>query len=410
MKLTHLLASRYLFSKKKVSLVSLLTLISIAGVTIGTALLIIVLSVFNGFFELVKDMMRAQDPDIRIESVTGRSVILTEEQISEITDMPLVSLVTPYVQGRSLIAMPSGGFSVATIKGIEPEPFKELFNLETYFGRGEFDLSMRDRRPGMLMSRSMSGQLGLDLGSEAALLSAESIQRSVTQFSGPRTLVFDVRGTYRLTESQQEPFVYVDIRAAQRLFNLRNSVSGYELLLTDHQRAEEVKQDLQLMLGDGFLIQTWYDIQKPLYDVMNLEKWGAYIILMIIVLVAVLNIVGSLTMIVIQKTRDIALLRSIGFTQKNIRSVFLRQGFIIGAIGCGLGGGIGLLLSWLQQKYGLVKLMGAESFIINAYPVQLLASDIILVLTGSLLLCVLASLYPASRAAKVTITDALRYE
>jgi lipoprotein-releasing system permease protein len=141
---------------------------------------------------------------------------------------------------------------------------------------------------------------------------------------------------------------------------------------------------------------------------MYLEKWGSYFVLMIIVLVAVLNIVGSLTMIVIQKNRDIGVLLTMGHTPAQIKRIFITQGLYIGLIGCVLGGSLGLLLSWLQQQYGLIKLSSA--FLINAYPVSIHALDVGIVLLGSLILCLLASWYPARRAAQVEPADAVRYE
>src|SRR5699024_2740751 len=155
-------------------------------------------------------------------------------------------------------------------------------------------------------------------------------------------------------------------------------------------------------------VSTWYDLQKPLYDVMYLEKWGSYLILMIIVLVAVLNIVGSLTMIVIQKQRDIGVLLTMGYKPADIRNIFMKQGFYIGLIGCGMGGTIGLLLSWLQQEYGLIKLSSA--FIIEAYPSNIHLFDVSIILAGSLLLCLAASSYPAKRASTVEPADAVQYE
>lgn len=410
MNISTLIARRYLFSKKRVTLVSALTIISISGVTLGTALLIIVLSVFNGFFDLVKSMMRAQDPDIRIESATGRDLLLDEEQLNAIEAMDEVTVVSPYVEGKAIVTRPDGQYSVAVVRGIDPEIFPAFFELETYFDGRPFDLSLQQGRPGVLLSRNQMNDLGLESGADLRLLSAQSIQRSLTHFSGPRVFRFDVRGYYNLTQQNQQSVLYMDKRAAQRLFNLRNVISGVDILLTDHMMAEELKPELLQLLGDEVQVKTWYDLQKPLYDVMNLEKWGAYIILTMIVLVAVLNIIGSLTMIVIQKTRDIAMLRSMGFTVADIRRVFLKQGFMIGLIGCGLGGSAGLLLTWIQEKFGLVKLAGSESFIINAYPVQLLFTDVALVLSVSLVLCLLASWYPAARASKVEISSALRYE
>lgn len=410
MNISTLIARRYLFSKKRVTLVSALTIISISGVTLGTALLIIVLSVFNGFFDLVKSMMRAQDPDIRIESATGRDLLLDEEQLNAIKAMDEITVVSPYVEGKAIVTRPDGQYSVAIVRGIEPEIFPAFFELETYFEGRPFDFSLQQGRPGVLLSRNQMNDLGLESGEDLRLLSAQSIQRSLTHFSGPRVFRFDVRGYYNLTQQNQQSVLYMDKRAAQRLFNLRNVISGVDILLTDHMKAEELQPELRQLLGEEVQVKTWYDLQKPLYDVMNLEKWGAYIILTMIVLVAVLNIIGSLTMIVIQKTRDIAMLRSMGFTIADIRRVFLKQGFMIGLIGCGLGGSAGLLLTWMQEKFGLVKLAGSESFIINAYPVQLLFTDVALVLSVSLVLCLLASWYPAVRASKVEISSALRYE
>ncbi len=202
--------------------------------------------------------------------------------------------------------------------------------------------------------------------------------------------------------------MFIDIEAARRLFRMRNGITGLDIKLHNNDDAEAVKAELAPMLGEDFKISTWYDLQKPLYDVMYLEKWGSYIILMLIVLVAVLNIVGSLTMIVIQKKRDIGILVSMGYTRKGIKTIFRKQGLYIGLIGCGIGGSLGLLLSWLQQQYGLIKLSNA--FIINAYPVQINPLDIAVILAGSLLLCVAASWYPAHRASLVQPADAVRYE
>jgi lipoprotein-releasing system permease protein len=181
-----------------------------------------------------------------------------------------------------------------------------------------------------------------------------------------------------------------------------------DIKLYDNEDAADVKKELSAMLGPDFKISSWYDLQKPLYDVMYLEKWASFVILILIVIVAVLNIIGSLTMIVIQKQRDIGILMSMGYSQAGIKSIFRKQGLYIGLIGCGIGGALGLLLSWAQMKFGLVKLSSA--FIIDAYPVLISLLDVIIILSCSLVLCVLASWYPAHRASQVQPADAVRYE
>lgn len=385
-------------------------MISIAGVTVGTALLIVVLSVFNGFFDIIKGMLLSNDPDIRIESAEGRAFSDTGQLDSTLADVPEIAVRSPYIQGKALVAHRGSQDQVVTVKGVDPERFAEYADLETLLTAGGLNLEVLNQKPGILISDPLSRSLRLNTGDELSLLSASGMQRALTQFTGPRISRFEVRGIYSLKQVIEDPVIYIDIQAAQRLFDLRNQISGVDISLHDHEKAETVKSLLQKKLGDQYSVLTWYDLQRPLYDVMNLEKWGAYFILMIIVLVAVLNIVGSLTMIVIQKQRDIGLLRSIGFRKNDIKYIFLRQGLYIGMIGCLLGGGLGLVLAYMQDTFELVKLAGAESFIISAYPVQILWPDVAFVLGGSLLLCIGASWYPALRASSIQPADAVRNE
>lgn len=423
MKTTGFIARRYLFSKKHISLISTLTIISITGVTIGTALLIVVLSVFNGFFEVIKDILLTNDPDIRIESAEGKAfqyrrqtpadgqgttVSLGQDMFGNFEDIPEVRAAEPFVTGKALLVYKQRRNRVVTVKGIRPAGYKKLNDLEKSITSGTYSLEVRNRLPGMLMSEQIMAELGLQVGDRIVLLSAEGMRKSLTQFSLPRTYQFEIRGGYSLTQIIDDAAVYVDMEAAQRLFDFRNTVSGIDIRLTDSELAPEVKETISARAGEAYKISTWYDLQRPLYDVMYLEKWGSYIILMIIVLVAVLNIIGSLTMIVIQKNRDIGVLLTMGYTPADIKRIFVKQGLYIGLIGCVLGGGFGLLISWLQQTYGFIKLSSA--FIISAYPVSIEALDVSIVLAGSLLLCLAASWYPAKRAALVEPADAVRFE
>ncbi|MDX1585811.1 MAG: FtsX-like permease family protein [Balneolaceae bacterium] len=398
-------------------------MISITGVTIGTALLIVVLSVFNGFFEVIKEILLTNDPDIRIESAEGNAfryqqqlngsaesnyITYSEGVLPALDDIPEVRAAEPFVTGKALLVYQQRRNRVVTVKGIRPAGYKELNKLEESITSGTFDLNVRDRMPGLLMSEQLMSELGVQVGERIVLLSAEGMRKSLTQFSLPRTYQFEIRGGYSLTQIIDDAPIYVDLEAGQRLFDFRNTVSGIDIRLGDSDLAPAVKDTIQAKMGDNYRISTWYDLQRPLYDVMYLEKWGSYIILMIIVIVAVLNIIGSLTMIVIQKNRDIGVLLTMGYTPADIKKIFVKQGLYIGLIGCVLGGGLGLLISWLQQTYGLIKLSSA--FIISAYPVSIEALDVSIVLAGSLLLCLAASWYPAKRAAQVEPADAVRFE
>lgn len=406
----QLIASRYLFSRKHITLISVLTSISIAGITIGTALLIIILSVFNGFFDLIKGMLLSYDPDIRIESAETRLFTPTAEMEELLANTPEIRIFSPFIEGKALLAHRNNTDKVVEVRGIEPATYFQIVDMDEALEDGQKDLSVRENRPGILIGNQLVGQLGIGTGDRVALLSADGIQRSLTQFSGPRFYTFDVRGSFYMREVFEGSVVFVDILAAQRMFNIRNQVSGFDIRLNNIDDADRIKARLQEKFGDSYTISTWYDLQKPLYDIMNIEKWSAYFILMLIVGVAVLNIVGSLTMIVIQKSRDIGVLISFGYSKKQIRQIFLRQGLLIGLIGCGIGGALGLAISWIQHKYEIVQLAGAESFIISAYPVVIDPIDVSLVIGGSMLLCLAASWYPARRASNLQPSDVLRYE
>tara|TARA_R110000868_G_scaffold408293_5_gene691011 strand:+ start:43284 stop:44510 length:1227 start_codon:yes stop_codon:yes gene_type:complete len=405
---TSFIARRYLFSRKHISLISTLTYISIAGVTIGTALLIVVLSVFNGFFDVIKNLLLSYDPDIRIESTSTSIFDENQKLIDELNSIPEIKIFSPYVAGKALLSHGNDRSSVVDVKGIDTRKFYELVNIEESITSGVFEVEVRNRKPGAVIPEQLRSDMLLKPGDEVALLSASGMKKALTQITVPRSFRFDVRGAYFLQQVANGPQVFIDLKAAQRLFNSRNGISGVDIKLTDNNEAAYVKSVLSKRLGTDYKISTWYDLQKPLYDVMNLEKWGAYVILMIIVVVAVLNIIGSLTMIVIQKRRDIGILISMGYSKSSIKSIFRKQGLFIGLIGCGIGGALGFLLCWLQQEFGIIKLSSA--FIIDAYPVDVRLLDISIILFGSLILCLAASWFPSKRASEIQPAEAVRFE
>lgn len=408
MNVVRFISSRYLFSRKHVSLISILTGISIAGITIGTALLIVILSVFNGFFDVIRGFLLSFDPDIRIEMADVRVMDQYPEAMELVRNHPDVLELTPYIEGKVMLAFEGGRNEVVVARGVERGGYIRLNELENSVNRGVFDLSVQNNRPGLVISEALSNRFGIDTGDEAALLSTTGMRRALTQFAAPRASRFQVRGSYSIQQILEGDIVYIDLLAAQRLFNMQNQVTGYDLKLTDTDEASRVKRELEEMLGPEYAVSSWYDLQKPLYDVMMVEKWGSYIILMIIILVAALNIVGSLTMIVLQKRKDIGILVSMGMPKKKIRQIFRAQGLQIGLIGCGIGGVSGILIALAQQHFGLVQLSSA--FIISAYPISINPWDIVLIISVTMILCIAASWYPSLRAADVDPADAVRNE
>ena len=376
--------------------------------TIGTALLIVVLSVLNGFFDVVQGYLLNYDPDLRVEASGSSTFSQNRELTEQIKSLPEITLLSPYVEGKALLTNKNNENKVVDIRGVESDSFKKLIEIEKNISSGVFDVSVRNRKPGLVINEQLRRELDLELGDEIALLSASAMRRTLTQITAPRLYRFEVRGAYQLEQIGGGAQIFIDLTAAQRLFKVRNNISGIDIKTTDSDVAQSIKPELQNKLGNNYKVSSWYDLQKALYDVMYLEKWGAYAILMIIIIVAVLNIVGSLTMIVIQKRRDIGILITMGYSTSAIKTIFRKQGLYIGLIGCVFGGLLGLLLSWLQLKFHIIKL--STAFLIDAYPVQIQLMDVAIILLGSLFLCIAASWLPATRASEIQPADAVRYE
>ncbi len=392
------IARRYLYSRQRIPLVTIISGISMAGVAVGVAALIVVLSVMNGFYDVVRDLLVSLDPHVRIVAETGSG--LPEEEADQIAEQsrqfPEVLSAEPYVEGKALLvtSAPSEVNRVVVLRGVAENATGEGMVA------GEFDT----RERGMVMGFSLGQRLGLSPGAEnneAMLFSAQGLGQMLTRiFSPPAVRKFEVRGLYKLEETYDNTHVFIGIREAQDLFHLKNTVTGIELRLTDLETAQAVKQSLESIYPNRLRVQTWYDLQRSLYDVMRLEKWGASLILALICVVAAFSIVGSLTMVVVEKRRDIGVLQAMGATSRDIRQLFLVQGGMIGMIGAGTGFVVGLGVLLLQKYFRIVPLLGAESFVIEAYPVSIQMLDLVLVLGVSFGLCLAAALYPAWRAAR----------
>ncbi len=417
-----LIARRYLAASRRVTLVSVISGLSVAGVALGVTALIVVLSVMNGFYDIVRDLLVSFDPHVRIESVEGRGLTNVDSLLRVAQSLDHVESATAYVEGKALLTYKGAPneTQVVVVRGVDARTFGDSLaqrgGAAASTTSGSFDLARRDEQAGIVLGASLGLRLGLypglsdDTGSQVALLSAPGIERVLTQPLGlPPLQPFTVRGLYELEPVYDAGHVFIDLPEAQRLFRMVGEVSGIELRLDDLGRAEAVKAALQQRLDPAKVrVQTWYDLQRSLYDVMRLEKWGASFVLALIIVVAAFNIVGSLTMIVIEKRRDLGALQAMGASRSDIRRIFLLEGLLVGVIGSGIGLALGLALAFAQQHFGLVPLAGAESFIIDAYPVAVRAWDVVLIVVVAVGLCAAASLYPAARASAVEPAQAVR--
>ena len=412
------IARRYLASRREVSLISIITGISMTGVTLGVAALIVVLSVMNGFYDFVRDLLVSVDPHVRIVNTEERGITNADSLLKVARSVEHVEVAAPYVEGKALLLPPenAGGNQVVQVRGIDPAT---MGTTAPGMATGSFDVSRSAAGlPGIVMDVSIGQSLALvpsregRSSSSVGLLSAPAIERTLTQvFASPPVQRFEVRGLFEMRAATDRRRVFIGLDEAQRLFQTGSQVTGLDLRLDNLDRASAVKATLQERLpGNRYAVQTWYDLQQSLYDVMRLEKWGASAILGLIVIVAAFNIVGSLTMVVIEKRQDVGVLQAMGVSASNVRRIFLYEGALIGAVGTGAGLVLGLGLALLQKHFELVPMAQAQSFLIDAYPVSIQPLDIVLISVVSFGLCVLAALYPAARAAAIEPARAVQMD
>ena len=414
----YFIAKRYLATRKQVSYISIITGISVAGVAIGVFLLIIVLSVMNGFSDVVRGLLVGLDPHIRIVHAEQRGFRDADSLKQLVLDIPGVVDASSYVQGKALLVHegPSDMNRVVIVRGVDADQTSKVSRVVDQTVLGEFDLARKGGKPGMVIGMKLGQDLSLfpasdyerspgsnSEASKVQLLSGPGMERMLTNvFATAPLSAFEIRGLYEMEPLYDETHVFVSVQEAQRLFRMPGEVSGIELRLEDLEMAATLKPEIIAHLNDDtFEVLTWYDLQKSLYDVMELEKWGASLILVLIVVVAAFNIIGSLTMVVIEKRRDIGVLAAMGVSRKNIRRIFLLEGALIGVIGTSIGLVLGLGVSLLQKYTGLVPLAGAESFILDAYPITIQPLDVSLIAIVAMALCILAAIYPAARAAAI---------
>ena len=374
----------------------------------------------NGFFDVVRDMLVSFNPHVRIVSAGDRGLDDVEALINTSRQIEGVVSVTPYVEGKVLLGYKgrSDVNKVVIVKGVEQDAVGAAPIFANRVEYGESDLERRDNRPGIVIGHSLGSRLGIfpggqmQSGSNVSLLSAHGMERMLTRGIGfPAYSTFEVRGLYTISSAFDENFVFVELSEAQRLLKLGDRVVGIDIRLADLDDADDVKAELGAQLdASRHKVLTWFDLQRSLYEVMRLEKWGASAVLALIVLVAAFNLVGSLTMVVIEKRRDLGVLRALGVPRAGIRKIFLTEGLMIATIGSGIGLFVGLGLSVMQQKYEFVKLLQSESFVIDAYPISIEALDIGIVIGIVFALCSLAATYPAIRAASIEPAAAVRNE
>jgi len=404
------IAKRYLVSKHKVNFITIISFISIIGITLGVAALIVVLSVFNGFNTLVSDFLINLEPHLRVSAISTEGENQTKQLPGIINDLGNVKAVSPFVEGK-LLAYNNRLTQVVTLKGITVNSADSLYGINDNVIYGKTDLSENRKTFNIVLGLQLADKMQVITGDTLLLISPVGIEQSITQYSMPLTGKAVVAGIFNSKNNDYDAgYIFSSLDQAQSLLGYKNTIQGYEIKLNDIDDSFTAKEKLQSELDkNNFSINTWYDFHQELYSVMLVERWTAYLILSLIIAVATFNILGSLSMSVIEKKRDIGILRSMGMSENSILKIFMFEGILIGVIGTVIGVLLGYFICYLQVKYNLYPLNPAQ-YKIDSLPIELRISDFFFISGASMLLAFLASLYPAKRAAKTNPISAIKWE
>lgn len=406
----NFIAKRYLLSKHKINFITVISFISIAGITLGVAALIVVLSVFNGFGSLVTSYLMNFDPHLRVEYKIESKTEDDRSLKTILSQTPDLKAFAPFVSGK-VLAISNGITDVVTLKGIRFKTAEDIYGIKESILYGTGTLKENESQPGVIIGLRLADKLQTLIGDTIAVVSPSGIEKAISQFSLPNTQKFIVRGIFNSQNNEYDSgLMFTSLDEAQYLLGYGKSVQGYEIKLNKADNSFKAKDFLSDKLDKNtFEINTWYDFHRELYSVMQIERWVAYILLSLIIAVATFNILGSLSMSVIEKKRDIGILRSMGSKEDSILKIFMYEGLMIGLIGTGLGILLGYFVCFLQINYNIYPLDPTQ-YKIDSLPMQLRISDFFIVAGASIFLSFIASLIPARRAAKVDALQAIKWE
>jgi lipoprotein-releasing system permease protein len=410
MRFESFISKRYLVSKHKVNFITIISLISIAGITIGVAALIVVLSVFNGFGSLVTSFLISFDPHIRIVTTSPSESIDIAKVKSLLNNLDDVKGISPFVSGK-VLAYSAGLNQVVNLKGIDSASGNDVYDIKPNIIFGDYSFSDGNGTSNVIIGLRLADRLQTIIGDTITLISPAGIEKAITQYSLPSMQKFVVAGIFSSNNNEYDAqFIFCSLKASQKLFNFNKRIQGIDVRLNTLNSSFNVQQKLRSSLDKKkYSVNTWYDFHRELYTVMQIERWTAYIILSLIVAVACFNILGSLSMSVIEKKRDVGILRAMGIIEKSILKIFMYEGLLIGFIGTILGSLLGYLICFLQLRYKIYPLDPMQ-YKIDALPIEIQITDFFFIAGVAMLLSFLASLYPARRAAKVNILDAIKWE
>ncbi|MBS4028596.1 MAG: ABC transporter permease [Ignavibacteriales bacterium] len=409
----YFIARRYFSAKKKKHFSGIISLVSVIGITIGVAALVIILSVFNGFNGVVQKVLVGFSPHIRVEGKGKAGIENIEQVVNVLQQQNEIVSFAPYIAKKALLQSQEGN-QVVMLKGVNENDIQNTLNIKQKIVLGKYSTKDSGAISEIVIGFNLADKLGVIVGNYISVFSPEEMGEMLRSLI-PQAKRFRVAGIYETKNPEYDAqLAFISMDAAKEIFHTPN-IQGIEIRLNDISQSEFVKQRLeqnfqsQTPNPQPLQIETWYDLHKDLFSVMNIERWSAYILLSCIIAVATFNLLGSLSMTVIEKRRDIGVLISMGAKRNSIQKIFLFEGMLVGVFGTVIGITLGLLVVILQDMFHLFPL-DPTVYIIPAIPVEIRFADFFTVSFASLLLSAIASYIPSRRASAIIPMEAIRWE
>lgn len=401
------IARRYLFAKKSHNAINIISLISVIGIIVATAALVCTLSVFNGFTDVATRSFSDFDPELQIVAAQGKVFDPTVSAVQEVKDIPEIAFTSESLE-ENAVAKFGERQEPILLKGVTPQ-FEKLSKLDSILVDGHFMLREGDTDYGVV-----GGGLAMLLGVRAGFVDPVELyvpkrdsRYNLANFTSAFSLsdVY-ISGVFLLRQEKYDnQILIVPVELMRELLNYENEVTSLDIKVKDGHNVEDVKRKVKDVLGSDYLVKDRFEQQSEVYRMVNIEKWVTFFILSIVLTIAVFNILGSLSMLIIEKTEDVQILKNMGASNKLITRIFLYEGWMITFMGAVVGVLIGLLLCYLQSHYGLLKLGTVPGeFVTDAYPVVVEATDLLIVFLAVNIIGFVAVLYPVNNLRKRLLT------